>query len=367
MRARYRVQHHTANAWQRHSAVAQRIGKVYPELSKAHRKAADYVLANVFRAATMTIDELADVVGFSLATANRFAHALGFDGYPAFRAALVLDFASSLAPVEKLRDQVGRAATSAEIMANALAADIQNLEATKRALVPELCDRAVSMILKAERIFVLGFGASAHLAGITAHGLEPYCRNVLSVAGPGGPSQTARQFFKVDQRDLVIAMAFPRYVSDTITLATLAKERGAQLLAFTDVPTSPLVPLADVTLYAQTERQLSPTSDAAALALIQATCDAVAHRADRSVHAASKMTEFVLPWLHYPDWQEKSDAEQSKPVVKASKTNKKSSLLKVAADESADTKSAGAKSAATKLPVTKTGKIKSLPKKAELT
>ena len=125
------------------------------------------------------------------------------------------------------------------------------------------------------------------------------------------------------------------------------------MLAFTDVPTSPLVPLADVTLYAQTERQLTPTSDAAALALIQATCDAVAHRADRSVHAASKMTEVVLPWLHYPDWQEKADAEQSKPVVKVSKANKKSSALKAA----------DVKSAATKLPVTKAGKNQITPQK----
>lgn len=309
------MQHAATTTRQPESAVAARIGKAYPELSKAHRKTADYVLANVFRAATMTIDELADIVGVSLATANRFARALGFDGYPAFRAALVLDFASSLAPVEKLRDQVQRPATSAEIVAAALSADIQNLEATRRALTPAQCDRAVGMILNAERIFILGFGASAFLAGIMAHALEPFCRTVQSVAGPGGPSQAGRQFFKLDQRDLVIALAFPRYVTDTVTLSTRAKERDAQLLAFTDGPTSPLVPLADVTLYAQTERQLSPTSDAAALALIQAVCDAVAHRANRSVHAASKMTEAVLPWLHHPDGQTKV-APKAKPATK---------------------------------------------------
>jgi hypothetical protein len=77
-------------------------------------------------------------------------------------------------------------------------------------------------------------------------------------------------------------------------------EKGARILAITDTPGSPLVPLADVTIYAQTDRKLSPTSDAAALILIQALCDAVAHRARRSVQAASQMTEFVLPWLYLP-------------------------------------------------------------------
>ncbi|MEO6921460.1 MAG: MurR/RpiR family transcriptional regulator [Collimonas sp.] len=321
------MQHAAVTAWQRESAVAARIGKTYPELSKAHRKAADYVLANVFRAATMTIDELADAVGVSLATANRFAHALDFDGYPAFRAALVLDFASSLAPVEKLRDQVQRPATSAEIIAAALSADMQNLEATRRALAPAQCDQAVSMILNAERIFILGFGASAFLAGIMAHALEPYCRTVQSVAGPGGPSQAGRQFFKLDQRDLVIALAFPRYVTDTVTLAMRAKERSAQVLAFTDSPTSPLVPLANVTLYAQTERQLSATSDAASLALIQAVCDAVAHRANRSVHAASKMTEAVLPWLYHANGSDQSKA-RSKGKGSKAVTNKPAAKVK---------------------------------------
>jgi DNA-binding MurR/RpiR family transcriptional regulator len=313
------VQSNAANTWHRRSAVAERIGRLYPALSKAHRKAADYVLANVFRVATMTIDELADAVGFSLATANRFARALDFDGYAAFRAALVADFASTLAPVEKLRDHVGRIASSAEIMADALEADLQNLQATRRALVPELCDGAVDMILKAERIFVIGFGASGHLAGITAHALQAHCRTVVAASGSGGPSQVARQFFKLDHRDLVIALAFPRYVTDTVTLAARAIERGAGLLAFTDAPTSPLAPLADIALYAQTERQLGPTSDAAALALIQATCDAVAFRADKSVLAASTMIEFTLPWLHHPEWQDKAEsrparATHAKPI-----------------------------------------------------
>lgn len=304
------MEHSTIAAWQRNSAVAGRIGKAYPDLSKAHRKTADYVLANAFRAATMTIDEMADAVGVSLPTATRFAHALGFDGYSAFRAALVLDFSSSLAPVEKLRDQVQRPASSMAIMAAALAADIENLQATQRTLAAVQCEHAVNMILGAERILILGFGASAYLAGLMAHSLEPFCRTVISVAVPGGPSQTGRQFFKVDKRDLVIALAFPRYVADTITLAAMAKERGAGLLAFTDGPTSPLVPLADVTLYAQTERQLSPTSDAAALALMQAVCDAVVHRANHSVGAASQVTEIALPWLYRPDQQETSQARQ---------------------------------------------------------
>lgn len=314
-------------------AVARVLGKLYPNLSKAHRKAADYVLANTFRAATMTIDELSEAAGISLATANRFAHALGFDGYAPFRNALVADFASSLEPVEKMRHEVQKSATSAEIISAALSNDIRNIEATRQGLVAEHCDQAVEMILKADRIFVIGFGASAFLAGIMVHALEPFCRTILSGVQPGGPSQTGRQFFKLDERDLVIAMAYPRYSSDTVLLAHRAVEKGAKLIAFTDFPHSPLVPLADVTIYSQTERHLSPTSDAAALVLIQAVCDAVAHRAKRSVQAASAMTEFVLPWLY--------QAEQHKAGKRLARAGSKGAKSKVAKKAGAATVAAG--------------------------
>lgn len=317
-------------------AVARMLGKLYPDLSKAHRKAADYVLANTFRAATMTIDELSEAAGISLATATRFAHALGFDGYAPFRNALVADFASSLAPVEKMRSEVQKSATSSEIIAAALANDIRNIEATRQALVPEHCDQVVDMILQADRIFVIGFGASAFLAGIMVHALEPFCRTVLSGVHPGGPSQTGRQFFKLDSRDVVIAMAYPRYATDTVRLARRAVEKGAKLIAFTDLPHSPLVPLADVTIYAQTERQLSPTSDAAALVLIQAICDAVAHRAKRSVQAASEMTEFVLPWLY--------QAEQEAAERNARAASSKKTAARVKANTNTNTNTRAAKS-----------------------
>ena len=80
-------------------SMAQRIARVLPNLTRSHRKMADYVLAHPFQAATMAIDEMAAALGTSVATANRFARALEFDGYPQFRAALVLGFESALSPV----------------------------------------------------------------------------------------------------------------------------------------------------------------------------------------------------------------------------------------------------------------------------
>ena len=278
--------------------VNVRIGKVYMNLSKAHKKAADYVLSNVFRSATMSIDELANAVGISVATANRFARALGFEGYPQFRAELVTGFEAMLAPIDNLRSEVSRPATSTEIIAGSLTEDLSNLEATRRGLDIESCNQAVKMILNAERIYIVGYGASAFLAGLMAHNLDPFCSTVQSTIGSGGPSTVARQLFKFTPRDLVIGISFPRYAEDVVTIMRQIKEKNVPILALTDAPSSPLAALANVTLYAQTRRQFSPNSEGAALCLIEALCSAVAHQAEAHVHAASELTKFVMHWLY---------------------------------------------------------------------
>lgn len=280
------------------AAITERIAKIYPALTSAHRKAADYVLANPFQAATMTIDELADAVGMSVATANRFARALEFDGYPQFRAELVRAFETTLAPVEKLRTELQREASSVEIFSASLDEDIDNIQGTLRQLNSAACEKAVEMILRAPRIFILGFSTSAYLGSIMAHRLDPCCSIVQTIANDAGPTQAARRLFKLTPDDLVIAISFPRYNKFTIELLAIARERGAKILALTDSTSSPLVPMADVILYAKAERRLSANSEAAALALIEALCGAVVHRSENSLRNATELTERLLPYLY---------------------------------------------------------------------
>jgi DNA-binding MurR/RpiR family transcriptional regulator len=282
------------------AAITERINRGYPELSLSHRKAADYVLAHPFRAATMTIDEFASAVGMSVATANRFARALGFDGYPQFRAELVRAFESVLAPVENLRSELAREASSAEIFSRSLEEDLDNIHATLKRLNHVTCESAVAMILEAPRVFILGFSTSAYLASIMAHRLDPFCRNVQTIATDAGPTQAARRMFKLNREDLVIAISFPRYNKFTVELLTLARQREARVLAITDSASSPLVALADLVLYAKSEHRLSAASEAAALSLIEALCGAVVHRADNSLRNATELTEHLLPYLYSP-------------------------------------------------------------------
>jgi len=271
-----------------------------PTLTPIHQRMGAFVLANLFRSATMRIDELADAVGASIATANRFARALGFSGYPAFREALVRGFEATIAPVERLRSSLESPASAAEVFEASLAQAASNVRLAQTSVDAAKAEPLVEAILDARRVFVLGYGASAFLAGLMEHGLTPYCANVQSLALGGGPSHAARRLFTASREDVLVAIAFPRYVDDTITLARQARERGVRVVALTDTGASPLARIADLVLTIRAERRLAANCDTAVLAVIEALCDAVAHRAKRSVEAASGLTEFVLPWLVAP-------------------------------------------------------------------
>ncbi|WP_255407756.1 MULTISPECIES: MurR/RpiR family transcriptional regulator [unclassified Achromobacter] len=279
-------------------SIAERIASVQDTMSRSQHKLAEYVLAHQFRAATMTIDEFAAANGVSIATANRFARTLGLPGYPQFRAELARGFESALAPVERLRTQLAQPASAADVFANSLREDASNIERTLQAMDPRVIDRAVDAILSADRIAIVGFGASGYLAGLMQRALFVYCGSVDSLATPAGVSWAARQIYRLTPKDLLIPISFPRYLNDTVTLATAAKAAGVQVLALTDKPTSPLAPTTTVgALYAQSERQYSSNSEAAALCLIEALSAAVAYKAKDSIQAAVGVTRSVMPWL----------------------------------------------------------------------
>jgi DNA-binding MurR/RpiR family transcriptional regulator len=301
-------------------AIAARIAAAMPTLTPIHRRMGEYVLANLFRAATMRIDELASVVGASVATANRFARALGFDGYPQFREALVRGFEATLAPVERLRSAQESLAAGDDVVDASLEQAASNLHATRTAIDSAAAEAAVEAIIAARRVFVLGYGASAFLAGLMEHGLMPYHDNVQSLALMGGPSHAARRLFACNEGDLVIGIAFPRYVEDTIELAHRAAGRGARVLALTDSPRSPLAQFADLSLYIRADRRLAANADSAVLAVIEALCDAVAYRAKRSVKAAAEVSEFLLPWLVDP--QAESAGTNARPARNATRTTR---------------------------------------------
>jgi len=289
------------------SGIVKRIALIAPSLPAAQRRLAKYVLDNTFLVASRSIESLAEATGVSIATANRFAVALGYSGFAEFRQALFQVFSPSLEPVEKLRIDLSRDSSPNEVVANSFACTIQALEQTIKQLAVSDIERALNMLLSSRNVFCLGLGTSSLLAEIAAFRFAPYCQNIHGLASHGGAEMVLHQLQKIGQPDLLFAIAFPRYSADIVRIMRFAKERGASTLCLTDRPSSPLIPLSDHSLFAQAEHPTLSGSQVPALAIIEALTAAMTHRDPESLEKAEELTRQLVPYFHV-------DAEMSTPA-----------------------------------------------------
>jgi DNA-binding MurR/RpiR family transcriptional regulator len=281
----------------RYGPIADRIAALYPQLTGAQRAIADFVVGEPLEVARMSIHAMVRVVGVSVASANRFARALGYAGYAAFRSDLIRGFETVFEPSRRLRVQLEAGSDDHEVFASSLEEDMTNIRRTMQSLDPEKCKGAVDAILSAKRLFILGFDKAAHLGALLASGLSLARDEVYSVSNAEGGFGAARRLFQSGPSDLVIAIAFPNYYRETLELTRFAQSQGVEILAITDRPQSPLAPLAKIVLYCHSERRFGSSSDASALALLEALKAAVMLRSTGAVENAERFAAFAFPWV----------------------------------------------------------------------
>lgn len=259
------------------SDFASRMSAAYPSLSKSHRKIADFVLARPLDVVAMSIDGLAQSSGSSTATITRFVRAAGYSGYGEFREKIVTDFQFIAAENGINGHESNGSGEKNTTIHNLLADNIDNIKDTIAHIDSASSAAFIEALINAKRIIIIGTGASHYAATLLEEGLALYTEKNVSNILSRGASQYSNNFVRsVDVGDVIIAISMPRYSNNTIQLSKSAKQKGAVILAITDSPTSPLVPVADVVFFAPARNRLLPNSPAAIFALADAIVTAVA-------------------------------------------------------------------------------------------
>lgn len=230
-------------------AFVARIRRLSPKLSRGQRKVADFVIDRCDRAVFLTSAQVAAETSVSEATVVRTARALGFKGYPEFRAALRDFFMERMSTVTRVRLTAGRRRTDADIIEAVQAMDRSNLETTIRRIEPKSYSRAAELICRARHVYIIGLRASHSLAWLLHYSLTLILGNSRLVTL--GLADIPEQLGDVGERDVVIGITFERYTKATVELFRRCLAQGAHAIALTDKATSPLAEAADAVLEAQ--------------------------------------------------------------------------------------------------------------------
>jgi DNA-binding MurR/RpiR family transcriptional regulator len=281
------------------SALGQTLMQVLAEASSASKRTlADYLLRNQMRVTALGIEELAEICEVSTATISRFARDIGFRNYSSMRAAVADTLQEVLQPVEKLRSTIERRGQAASPAIESLEYAAANIAATIGSLPQAEIDAVARKLSRARAVYVMGFGLSSHLAGALVQHLQPFCPHVVEVVGSGGTEVAAGNLVDIHEKDVLVALSFPRYTLDCVRLASYARDRHATIVALTDSPASPLAELADSLLCVQSRHPVLPSSSSAALALIEALAVALMVSNRANVEKAARLTDIISTYLY---------------------------------------------------------------------
>ena len=217
----------------------------YTRLSKGQKLIAQYILNNYDKVAFMTACKLGETVGVSESTVVRFANALGYSGYPKLQAALQELIKNKLTTVQRV-EMVNDYSDENTILNKILKGDIDNIRETLEEIDGEAFQEAVSRLLKARKIYILGMRTSFVVAQYLGFYLGIILDNVHTVRMDMGDA--FEQIVRIGEDDVVIAFSFPRYSKKSFQLVKYAKEKGAHVISITDSLFAPIASESDNTL-----------------------------------------------------------------------------------------------------------------------
>jgi DNA-binding MurR/RpiR family transcriptional regulator len=207
-----------------------RIKAKYSDLSPSFRRLADFILQQQLDVALMTATELAQQMDVDAATVVRFAQALGYNGFREMireiRGVVKDELTSSYSASLNTPDDVELFRSLLENEKHNLALAQAQLTDQVNAILPTLAD--------ADRIWVLGQGAGAHLAALCASALRELGLSATSIAP--NPLEAARNLKGIGAEDLVIGFSLTGMDLGVANVITFAQQQGASAIVFSDSP-----------------------------------------------------------------------------------------------------------------------------------
>jgi DNA-binding MurR/RpiR family transcriptional regulator len=220
--------------------LEQTIRTFYDRLPAGERKLADVVLEMRGELAGYSATELAESAGVSKATASRLVRRLGFSDYQEMRQQARAGAAngSPLAEIARARAKKGA-------LGQHLDHDVACLTAAFEGVSTDLARRAVAILAKADRIWVVGFRNS--------YALALYARELLAQVKPDvrllpAPGQTvAEELSALAEGDTALALGFRRRPQGFGEILRAAAEAKARIVLIGDPSLGDLDKHAEIT------------------------------------------------------------------------------------------------------------------------
>lgn len=248
--------------------LLNRLNQQYSSLSKGQKRLSDFISDHYDKAVFMTAAKLGAEVGVSESTTVRFATQLGYDGFPEFHRALEELVRNKLNSIQRLEVTYGRIPQE-KILDSVLHSDIDKIKMTLEQTDRDSFRLAVDTILHAKTIYVVGIRSCAPLAQFLSFYLNLIFDDVR-LLHTSSSSEIFEQMIRINSKDVIIGISFPRYSMRTLKAMEFANNRNAKVITLTDSIHSPMNLYSSCNLLARSDMASIVDSLVAPLSVINA-------------------------------------------------------------------------------------------------
>ncbi|WP_174732666.1 MurR/RpiR family transcriptional regulator [Mesobacillus harenae] len=227
------------------------IKEKFSSLSPGQKKIAEFLVTHTEEAALKTAFQLGKRVGVSETTVIRLSYALGFKGFSEMQEAVREEWLDHQHNKPYGTYDAKPADTNKKYSqkTNPYLTVIEKEQLVLQELFNQLdfaeIEKAASQLMRADKVYIAGFGASYAAAHWLYYSLSQLRANVI-LAHPS--SFLVEELCDLTDHSVAVIFSYPRYTHESIKLAELLKRQEVKLIAITNRHLSPIGRSADLTL-----------------------------------------------------------------------------------------------------------------------
>lgn len=213
------------------------IVKRYDKLSQRLQQVADYVMAQPMLVAVETMATIAEQANVPLSTLSRFANTMGFSGFSQMQALFRDQYLNRPRDykerVRQARDQdCFEPESPTTIFQDYGVANIEAMEQLQVSVSPQKLERAVSLMDKADTIYIQGMRRAYPVAFYLWYALMKSDNNVVLLDDHGGMLTPMTR--RMSENDVLVTVTFTPYAPETSELISQAFDKNVPIVAITD-------------------------------------------------------------------------------------------------------------------------------------
>ncbi|MFD2131834.1 MurR/RpiR family transcriptional regulator [Pseudogracilibacillus auburnensis] len=211
-------------------------------MTKSEQLVAEYVLSHAKEVIYSSVTDVSEKVKVGETTVIRFCRKLGYRGFQDFK----LSLAQDMVMIEESTNEEVENDDTFDVLSSKIIRSYNGiLNETQKLVQPELYEKAVEYLNKAENIYCFGVGSSGIIAQLAVNSFVRIGKNCVWQTDPHFQAMLA---VTMTEKDVAIGISVSGSSKDTVNNMKLAKDSGARIICITQNARSPITQLADIEL-----------------------------------------------------------------------------------------------------------------------